>query len=291
MLVVLESKLLVAKIKAGGAELVSLTSKESGIEYVWCGDPKFWGRHTPVLFPIVGSLKDGHYFVDGKEFKLGQHGFARDMAFVIKKQTVDSVELSLGANEATFEKYPFKFELNISYQLSDDGISTNWEVVNKDDKKIFFGIGGHPAFNVPLEKGLAFEDYFLEINPSIERTRLPFVPPFLDVAKKYSEKLDKIALTHEIFSNGNVFVYETTGANSIVLKSSKSPHELTLSYDGFPFVGFWSPSPAKAPFVCIEPWWSHADTPDAPLELKEKPWEQSLEVGAKFNTSYLITVK
>lgn len=290
MAIHLENKYFTATINEKGAELVSLKSKETGLEYIWNGNPEFWGRHTPVLFPFVGRLKDDVYRVDEKEYHLGQHGFARDMIFEIIEQGEEFVTFSLIATEETLEKYPFRFELNISYQLNDTGIDTRWEVVNSDNQKIYFGIGGHPAFSVPLENGLAFEDYYFELTPAGEHTRIPFVPPFLALDKKYQENVWKIALSHELFHN-DALVYETTGKNSIAIKSDKSSHSLTLSYEDIPYVGLWSPYPAQAPFVCIEPWWSHADTADVSGDFKEKPSIQTLEVGEKFNTSYMISVK
>jgi galactose mutarotase-like enzyme len=288
--ITLKNKKYTAEIKVAGAELISFKANDTGIEYIWGGDPEYWGRHTPVLFPHVGQVKDGKFSIDGVEYESGQHGFARDNDFSVVEQNDQFVLLSFSYNVETLKRYPYKFELLISYTLSDEGIDTEWLVQNIDDQDIYFGIGGHPAFNTPLEEGLSFEDYYFEVEPAAVRTRIPFVPPFLDVKNAYQEELNIVPITHETFNN-DALVYETEGATSITLKSDKSEHSLTLSYDDIPYVGLWSPYPKESPFVCIEPWWSFADTPESTGNFKEKTSVQKLGVDEEFKTHYFISVK
>ena len=290
MEIILENSKLRAVIDTHGAELKSLQAKETGIEYIWYGKPEFWGRHTPVLFPFVGRLKEDQYEFDGKTYQVGQHGFARDNEFSLLEHENNRASFSFKFSEKTLALYPFKFELVISYDLSDDGIKTSWLVKNLDKQKMFFGIGGHPAFNVPLEEGLSFEDYYFEIQPAGVKKRIPFVPPFLNPNEKLEEQVAKIAITRETFIN-DALVYETPEATSIAIKSDKSKHYLTLSYEKMPYVGLWSTYPVESPFVCIEPWWSFADTLDDTGKLTEKTSIQSLEAGEEFSTEYLVSVK
>ncbi|SJZ52550.1 Galactose mutarotase [Pilibacter termitis] len=287
----LENEQFTATIKSLGAELVSYQSKETGIEYIWNGNPEYWARHTPVLFPHVGKLKDDTLIFQGKSYSSTQHGFARDKEFTLVEQTDETIVLSLRFDEETLARYPFQFELLITYTLSAKGIETKWTVKNLDaQEKMYFGIGGHPAFNVPLTEGLTFEDYYFELSPKGMRTRIPFVVPYLDVAGKFDEEVEKIAIFHEQFHN-DALIYETKGHTEITIKSDKSPHALTLSYDNIDYVGLWSPYPKESPFVCIEPWCSFADTTEDSGIFDEKSSVQVLQPLGVFETSYWISAK
>lgn len=291
MEVTLENNLYKAIVKSFGAELISFQSKENGIEYIWGGNPEYWGRHTPILFPHVGRLKNDTFSYNGVSYQSTQHGFARDSEFELAEHSTEFVRFLLKENEETLKRYPFRFELSVSYQLSDKGIETIWEVRNPGAKEVlYFGIGGHPAFNVPMTENLTFEDYYFEIEPKGKKKRLPFVPPYLDMANTYEEEVGKITLTHDLFHN-DALVYETNEPTAITIKSDKSPHSLTLSYKKIEYVGLWSPYPKESSFVCIEPWHSFADTPEATGSLAEKASIQKLEPKETFQTSYLISVK
>ncbi|MDR2832878.1 MAG: aldose 1-epimerase family protein [Streptococcaceae bacterium] len=289
MEIILKNTKLTAIIDTKGAELKSLKSTE-GIEYIWNGNPEYWGRHTPVLFPFVGRLKDDQYTFEGKTYHVGQHGFARDNEFELLSQNATTAVFSFKFSEKTLELYPFKFELVITYDLTPDGIQTTWRVINLDEQTMYYGIGGHPAFNLPLEEGLSFEDYYFEISPGGTKTRMPFVPPYLDSQNTVQEEVGKIAISRELFA-GDALVFETPESTSITIKSDKSAHSLTLSYEKMPYLGLWSTYPVESPFVCIEPWWSFADTLNDTGELMQKTSIQTLEVGKEFETSYLISVK
>lgn len=287
MTITLENNKYTAVIKTHGAELISFKNKDTQIEYIWYGKPEFWGRHAPILFPYVGRLKEDQFIFEGKTYKGPQHGFARDREFELVSQSQTSARFSLKYTNETLEKYPFKFELIVGYVLSEEGIETSWTVKNLDDQRIYFGIGGHPAFNVPMEKGLTFEDYYIEFEPSGIKTRIPFVPPYLDTDHKFQEEVGKIQINRELFV-GDALVYETKEPTTIHIKSNKSEHSLSLSYENIPYVGLWSTYPTESPFVCIEPWWSFADTTSDRGVLNEKTSIQSLEVGDVFETSYFI---
>lgn len=184
MTVIIQNDQLIAEIAEHGAELISLKSKEHGLEYIWQGDPAYWGRHAPVLFPFVGRLKDDQYVYQGKTYQMGQHGFARDMDFEVIEHGQEMASFILRSTPETLEKYPFDFELVISYELGGDGITVHYQVANTGEKEMFFSIGGHPAFNVPLEEGLSFEDFYLAFSPLKSRLRLPLKGPFIDMDQK-----------------------------------------------------------------------------------------------------------
>lgn len=291
MKVTIETDYLQATIDSYGAELQSLYSKEHKIEYLWKGDPEFWGRHAPVLFPFVGSLKEQRYTHQGQTYTMGQHGFARDMEFSLVEQKTDEVTFVLKSNETTKAVYPFDFQLFISYQLGGDGITTAYRVVNESDETMYFSIGGHPAFNVPLEEDLTFEDYYLKTSPMKSRIQIPLVGPLIDLEHRTLGQTNAtIAFTRDLFEK-DALIYETIGLNSFSICSDKSPHSVTLSYNNLPFVGIWSPYGKEAPFVCIEPWSGVADATTASGELSEKFGIQKLASQAEFFSKYAITVK
>ncbi|AZP92595.1 aldose 1-epimerase family protein [Enterococcus mundtii] len=291
MTVIIQNDQLIAEISEHGAELISLKSKEHDLEYIWQGDPKYWGRHAPVLFPIVGRLKNDQYVYQGKTYSMGQHGFARDMDFEVAEHEQERAKFVLKSTPETKENYPFDFELVLVYELGGDGITVHYHVENIGEEEMYFSIGGHPAFNVPLEEGLTFEDFYLAFSPRKSRLRLPLAGPFIDMEQKtIGQTNTNLALFRELFDQ-DALVFETRGLNAYSIRSEKSSHSVTLSYKDMPYVGIWSPYPKEAPFVCIEPWFGIADTVDSNGQLNEKAGINQLGAHELFKTKYSITVK
>lgn len=291
MTVKIENDVLEAVIAEQGAELISLRSKETNIEYIWQGNPEFWARHAPVLFPIVGRLKDDQYSYQGKTYKMPQHGFARDSIFTVIQHGEATVSFSLKSNIETKKVYPFDFEFVISYSLEGDQIIVSYQIENTGTKEMYFSVGGHPAFNIPLEPKRAFEDYYLSFSPQKSRTQLPLKGAYIDVTNKTLAQTNiSINLNHDLFDN-DALIYETKGANSFSIVSDESQHGIQLSYTDMPYVGIWSPTNKNAPFVCIEPWCGIADTFDSSGEITEKMGINQLEKGKLFETNYTITIK
>ncbi|MBL1224630.1 aldose 1-epimerase family protein [Enterococcus sp. BWR-S5] len=291
MTVIIENEALIATIAEEGAELISLKAKETGLEYIWQGDPKFWGRHAPVLFPFVGRSKDDSYRYQGKTYPMGQHGFARDQVFEVIEKGPEMVALSLKSSKESKEIYPFDFELVLTYTLENAEIIVGYQVINTGLEEMLFSIGGHPAFNIPLEEQLAFTDYYLSFEPKVDRIQLPLNGPFVDLANKtLGQTSVDYDLTRELFEK-DALIYETPGKTEIAFKTDKSNHSISLKYDNIPFVGVWSPYGVEAPFVCIEPWWGIADKVDSNGELVDKFAVNRLNPKELFNTSYTISVK
>ncbi|MGX7196630.1 aldose 1-epimerase family protein [Enterococcus olivae] len=289
--ITIETPHLTAVIRSKGAELISLKSKETDIEYIWQADPKHWGRHAPVLFPIVGSLKDNQYRYQGETYQLSQHGFARDMEFELLEQTDETASFLLESNDETKKVYPFDFRLILIYELGGDGLVVKYKVENPATEDLYFSIGGHPAFNVPLEEGLTFEDYFLTPSPMKSRVNLPLKGGQIDLDQRtLGQTNTNIALTHDLFKK-DALIFETKGLNSFSIRSEKSSHSVTLSYNNMPYVGVWSTYPVESPFVCIEPWEGVADTVTSTGELTEKLGIRKLDPKEIFETKYSITVK
>lgn len=284
--------LLEATFKTMGAELTSLKSRgESAVEFLWQGDKEFWGRQAPVLFPIVGRLKNDHYFVDGKEFSMGQHGFARDKEFTVLTHTDEKIVFSLKSDAETKEMYPYDFELQLQYSVEDNGLLTRYLVKNTGQETMWYSVGGHPAFNVPINGEGEFEDYYLSFSPSKSRITLPLSGPYVDSENiTLGQTNTSIAFSRELFAN-DALIYETPEKNSFTIQSEKSSHKVTVSYDNMPFVGIWSPYPKEAPFVCIEPWQGIADTLDATGNLHEKTGVLSLKQEEIRAHEFLIEVE
>lgn len=292
-------------VEEHGAELSSIRC--NGREYLWGAYPEFWKRHSPVLFPIVGSVWNGMYTSHGETFKMGQHGFARDMDFKLIKEEEDYLEYELNSSDETLSKYPYPFILRIGYKIEGKNIIVIWKVVNPSDNDMYFQIGAHPAFYWPLlsdemvENGidamkaeLAKNDdrgyfYFPEKPLEIVRTLIT-EGGCVDVKKKQSLKVSDgyLPLTTETF-NHDALVLENDQVHEVTLCDKDKKPYLTLSWDA-PLVGLWSPPKKNAPFVCIEPWYGRADRANYKGSFEEKDWIQHLEGHGLFEARYTIRI-
>ena len=290
VVVILENEQYRAELATLGAELQHLVAKKTGIEYIWQADPKHWGRHAPILFPIVGALKNNHYHYQGQTYELPRHGFARDKEFQVVSQTRSKVTFRLVDDETTRLVYPFSFQLEVCYELKDNQLIISYQVYNSGNECMLFSIGAHPAFRVPLDEGLAFSDYFLTAFPAKSRTTLPLVGNFIDYPNRTIGQTNApIAFNQALFAN-DALIYETKGHNEWTIQSEKSPHKVTVSYEGFPYVGLWSTYPVASDFVCIEPWYGIADTVDASGNLADKKGICRLDPNQLFEAAYHISV-
>lgn len=290
MTFILENESIKATFVTTGAEMTGLLKKDSHMEYIWHGDPAFWGRHAPILFPIVGRLKEDTYMYQNNQYFLSQHGFARDKEFILVEKTEQKIIFELREDEETLAKFPFSFSLKVIYELLSDGVTVSYIVENTGDEQLYFSIGAHPAFSIPLNKDLTFEDYYLHFSPQKEYLHLPLNGSYVDYDKRISEPINSdIQLKRALFKE-DALIYETQGMTQITIRSDKSPESVTLSYKKMPFVGIWSPYPKEAPFVCIEPWYGIADTVNTSGQLSEKFGIQSLSSKEYFECQYSITV-
>ncbi|GFH40932.1 aldose 1-epimerase family protein [Pseudolactococcus insecticola] len=271
-----------------GAELHSI--KKDNVEYLWQGNPEFWGRQAPVLFPIVGKLKNGTYTLDKKSYQLSGHGFARDNEFELIDSDKDELVYELKDSKETKRVYPYDFRLRVSYKLTKNRLSVKWEVKNQDDKDLYFGIGAHPAFNVPLENG-SFEDYKLTISPAQKREFIPLdaAAGTIKLDEKHTVTASEFPLTRELFKD-DALIFETPGATQVTLSNSVNSRSVKISWENMPFVGLWSPYPREAPFVCIEPWCGIADDENTDGELSTKFGINTLAPGKKFKAGYTIEI-
>ena len=211
-----------AKIKSFGAELNSLQKIDENLEYMWQGDLKYWNRHSPILFPIVGRLKNDSYTYQNQKYNMTQHGFARDKEFEVIKNEVDFMEFRLKSDEKTLEIYPFSFELYLSYKLDKNSLIVSYKVINKSDDKMLFSIGAHPAFNWTLNENEQKEDYFLEFE-NIKNTKRYFLNELGLVYNSIDLEIkdNKIALNEELFKN-DALVFNDSNIKNVTLRNNKN---------------------------------------------------------------------
>lgn len=284
----IESNQLKVSINEKGAELNSIWHKQFQIEYLWNADPKFWEKKSPVLFPIVGTLKNNSYFFNQKKYTLSRHGFARDLIFMLTHQQRDSITFTLHSNEDTLTNFPFLFQFNITYTVSENELSVTYTVINKEKQQaMYFSVGGHPAFKVPLAEGSAYEDYVLVFNKQENAGRWPISKEGL--IEKHAEVLlentNMLHLTKDLFKK-DALVFKNLQSDRVKLHSDKTNHGLEFYFQDFPFLGLWAAPDAN--FVCIEPWCGIADSIDSNQQLTEKEGINFLNAGSRFNATWRV---
>lgn len=271
-----------ATINTKGAELISFKSKDR--EYIWEGDPKFWGKHSPVLFPIVGTLKENQFRYLEEAYSLSRHGFARDIEFTIKEKSENSITFSLEASEETLKKYPFTFGLQLIYILEEEKLTLRYKVFNKDKKIMPFSIGAHPAFALPE----SFENYSLLFN---DDTELNYFLLENDLLSDNTESIDmkehKLPLKYTLFER-DALVFKHINSNSITINENLKPI-LEVNFKDFPNLGIWTKT--NAPFICIEPWFGYSDTNKNSGNLTEKEGILLLEADSIFECEFSIKIK
>ncbi|MFY0255049.1 aldose 1-epimerase family protein [Chitinophaga sp. 30R24] len=279
---------LTVEVNPQGAELQSIVRKDNNLEYLWSGDPAFWGKKSPVLFPIVGGLKNNTYRYQGQDYTLGRHGFAREQLFTVVAQAKDHVSFRLSDNETTRKVYPFHFDFTIQYLLQDDQLQVTYQVLNRDEKELLFSVGAHPAFKVPLVAGTAYEDYYLYFNKTENAGKWPLSPEgqVLQVPQPLLEHTQELPLKKSLFYE-DALVFKHLASTAISIRSNRTPHGLTLAYEGFPYMGIWAAK--EADFVCIEPWCGIADSVAATGALEEKEGINRLAPGETFEKTWTVT--
>ena len=285
---VLENDVLRVEVDSFGAELRSVQSKETGLEYMWQADPKFWARTSPVLFPFVGSLKNKEYIHEGVRYPMGQHGFARDMEHTLVSKADGEIWFELLSNEETLAKYPFAFKLMIGYQLDDNKVKVLWKVENPAEETMYFSIGAHPAFNCPIhgeEKKSGYSMYFGGVDEIHHHGN---TAAGMAVREDIVLSLeDHKALITEEFFDRCTYMVEDRQCGSVGIVDPAGRRYITVEFD-MPLFAVWSPEMKQAPFVCIEPWCGRCDADDFSGELKDREFTNVLKAKEKFATEYTM---
>ncbi len=285
----LSNEFLEVRIAALGAELQNIILKENGLDYMWSGDPAYWAKKSPVLFPIVGGLKDSNYSFEGKSYSLNRHGFARESLFEVSAKTNNSISFLLQSDETTLAVYPFHFQFFVTYTLVQQTLEVSYLVKNTGDQNMYFSVGAHPAFAVPLSPNTTYTDYYLHFSKQEESGRWPLSPEGLikSTPEKMLDGTDQLPLTKELFY-GDALVFKDLRSTSISIRSDKTPHGLTVNYEGFPYMGIWAFKQAN--FVCIEPWCGIADSENTNGQLIDKEGINKLSPQESFQRSWFVEV-
>lgn len=274
-----------AVINYHGAELKSLIKGER--EYMWCGDPKFWGRTAPVLFPFVGAVNNNEFIYKGEKYPMGQHGFARDMDFELVESYEDKALFVLKSNDETLAKYPMDFELYCGYRLEAGKLYVDWKVVNTGDDNLEFSIGAHPAFSLILEDS---KIRLTKDGKLVDKFVNSVFGKGLLTDRKCEIKLDNGIMDLDVHSfDGDAYVIEDNQIDCVEIMDNDANAFMSVEFTS-PLVGIWSPPGKNAPFLCIEPWYGRADKEGFSGELKEREWNNTLAVGERFEACYCINL-
>lgn len=273
-----------------GAELCSIKSLENNREYVWQADPAIWGSHAPNLFPIIGALKDDSYILDNVNYNLPKHGFVRNNKNLKLINSSDSeLIFSLYYSEETLKMYPFKFEFQIKYTLKEKEICISHKVFNHGENDLYFSLGGHPAFNLPISDNTNLEDYFLEFDEPMDLETQILTKDGLigNETKTVLKGKNKIQLHESIFDN-DALIFKNILSKKVKLSSKEEGPILEVAFSDFNNLGIWA-KPA-APYVCIEPWLGIADYDTTDQNFKTKDGILKLEASKQFEATYTISI-
>ena len=289
---VLYNDLLKVSISDYGAEIRSIQSQKTNVEYLWQGSDVYWEDRATVIFPICGRLYQGKYTYLGKEYEMIIHGFAKVSTFTVVEHTPEKVVMLLTANDFTRAQYPFEFKLKMIYTLKGNQIKQTFMVENTDNKTLIFTCGGHPGFNVPWKDGEQYEDYYLEFENDKPQYNIFFNQDGLFNGRKELQPMVDgkiIPLSHDLFDNDALFLQD--GAKKVSLKSKKNNTVISVEYQDMTRVGFWKDEKTTAPFLCIEPWAGIPASAGVTDDLETKAEMTHLAPKGICEKSFTITVE
>ncbi len=287
----LENEYLRAGFDTKGAELVSLFGKKTGTEYVWYGDPAYWGEHAPIMFPICSRLFEGKYTYGGKTYEMPLHGFVRYEEFQMVEKSENSITFEYLSNEKTRAQYPFEFSFRMTYTLEGNKLENRFTVENRGEEILPFSYGGHTGFNVPFAKGEQFDDYYIEFAEPAKVTKWEFSPRRLYTGNELPVPLENdrvLPLRHELFDSDAIFFCHMP--ETVSLRSRKNSRSVTVNYPGMPHLGLWHMPKTDAPFVCIEPWHGMPAIDGVIDDFATKPEMIRLDAGKTYTSAFTITV-
>jgi galactose mutarotase-like enzyme len=288
----LKNDLLNINIKPKGVELCNITSVKNNTEFMWQADSNIWGSHAPNLFPVIGSMKDDSYIYEDKTYPMTKHGFVRgNEAFSIKNSSETVITFLLTSNDELYKMYPFLFELEISYTLTDNILIINHQVKNLDHKTLYFSVGGHPAFKCPLYSDEKYTDYSLEFEKT-ENSGSYLINManglLTNQTKPVFANNTSINLRGDLFDE-DALVFKDLKSRKVTLKHQDKGSVISVTFKDFPFLGIWAKP--DAPYVCIEPWLGIADSETTNQKIEDKEGIIALNPGKIFNASYSIEIE
>ena len=281
MIITIQDSKASASIDSAGAQLISYQDP-SGREYIWQRDPSYWANCSPILFPIVGAVRNGRTEIGSSWYEIPKHGFLKISDFKVTKQEKNSVTFSLNDSEETRKVFPFPFCFQAAYSLHDGVLTMDCCVENTGSSQMPYFIGTHPRFNCPLEKGESFEDYVLEFDQeeTIGYRSFDSVNSQFDMSRRLPFPGDgrTIRLSYEIFMNDAIW-FDAPNSRKVELKNPSSGRGVAVSYPDYETVAFWTPAENRAPFLCVEPWNGSAACSDEDDEFIHKNHLQTLDPG------------
>ncbi|MCK9319998.1 MAG: aldose 1-epimerase family protein [Clostridia bacterium] len=282
---ILENEFLKIESKNKGAELTSIYSKKNDYEYLWQAGED-WAKHSPVLFPIVGDLKDNKINIEGKDYPMTKHGFARDSEFEVYKVDNNSITYELKPNEYTKKLYPYDFIFRVTYELEKESLKIKFKVLNADKKPIYFSVGAHPAFNCNLKENEKFSDYCIEFERAENCGRYVKNHTVSDIPEKFFYNTKQLELNSKIFAK-DALIFKELKSKQVLLKSKNHKRVVKMNFDS-PYFMVWT---KKDKFVCLEPAWGADDTPTSTGNIEEKEGINKLNQNDQFECDYELELK
>ena len=285
MIITLKNDRLTVDIDTLGAEMQAVTGAD-GTQYLWGGDAAYWGNRATNLFPHVGRLTDQAYTVGGKRYQMGIHGFLRHMETEAKQVTATHALFEMRDTPDTLAQYPFPFVMGVDYRLAGDTLHILYRVRNTGDDTMYFGVGGHPGFRVPLEEGLAFEDYALAFEGQSRRWLLSDTYTMTGETVPYPMAEGVLPLRHDLFDQ-DAIILENEGRQAR-LYSGKGRRAVTLRHPQMPYLGLWHKPHSDAPYVCLEPWVSLPARHGVVEAFETQPGLVHLAAGDNYENAWSI---
>ncbi len=286
----LQNTQLAIEVESAGGELMSIQTPD-GTHYLWQGDPAYWASRATNLFPVVGRLLESRYTYEGKSYEIPLHGFVKKSQLECTGQTADTLVFTLRDSEETRQMYPFAFEYQIAYTLVGSKLAIEYRVHNPGEKPLYFGVGGHPGFYVPLEDGPAFEDCCLEFAQPHTPNLQIFTDACLATGDKKPYPLEddrRLPLRHDLFDNDALIFSDI--CRSVTLKSDKGGRAVQVDFPDMPYLALWHRPKTEAPYVCIEPWASLPGRCDQITDLEQKEDLIRLAPGGRYVNRWSITI-
>ena len=287
----IKNEALTVTVSGRGAQLLSVLGAD-GTQYLWQGDPKYWSNRALTIFPFVARLTGGSYSLDGRSYRLPIHGLAPYCDFAAAENNGVRLVLELQSDAGTLEQYPREFTFRVVYELSGGTLAVAYEVVNRDTRPMIFGLGGHPGFNVPLTRGLRFEDYRLRFPAPCRPTRVGFTPDCFVSGEDAPWPLKDgrfIPLSHSLFDEDAVVLRDM--CREVTLESPLDGHSVTVAFPQMPYLGLWHMPKTDAPYVCIEPWLSLPANAGEATVFEDRPDLARLAPGETYRNEWSIAVK
>lgn len=289
MLYTIKNNYLEVEISDNGAEIKSI--KYLNKDYLHNSDPKFWGRSAPLLWPNIGTIKNGTATIDGVSYPMKKHGFLRDTMCQVESQSEDKITFVVTADENTLKLYPYDFKIQITYELLEQTIHSNLKFTNNSKTTMPFNLGLHPAFKVPLNEGEAFEDYkiIFDVPGTYEMPTVVLTDGTIDYEKRIRTftNLKELPLNYSDY-DFDALIFEDILSHQITLTNKDESHGVVFNFEDFPMLGIWTPNHIKSPFICLEPWIGCADAPQSNGDFKTKRDLINVEPNSSTTVKYSI---